>query len=121
MPGQRTSSCSRTWKKIQPGSTGIQCVANRYARTAATAGPDVLPTPVRPATSAASLAPSLGPFGQPGRPHCGAVHLPAGRAVVEEADGVIYLAAALRNAGNGVANKAPSWSASRSVRSARCR
>ena len=31
------------------------------------------------------------------------VHLPAGRAVVEEADGVIYLAAALRNAGNGVA------------------
>ena len=39
---------------------------------------DVIPTPVRPATSAASLAPSLGPFGQPGRPHCGAV--PAGRA-----------------------------------------
>ncbi len=31
------------------------------------------------------------------------VHLPAGRAVVEEADGVIYLAAALRNDGNGVA------------------
>jgi hypothetical protein len=30
-------------------------------------------------------------------------HLPGGRAVVEEADGIIYLAAALRNAGNGVA------------------
>ncbi len=30
-------------------------------------------------------------------------HLPGGRAVVEEADGVIYLAAPLRNAGNGVA------------------
>jgi hypothetical protein len=30
-------------------------------------------------------------------------HLPGGRAVIEEADGVIYLAAALRNAGRGVA------------------
>ena len=31
------------------------------------------------------------------------VHLPGGRAVVETADGVVYLTAALRNAGNGIA------------------
>ncbi len=38
---------------------GSQNVASRNARTPATAGPLAIPTPVRPAMSAASTAPTL--------------------------------------------------------------
>ena len=45
----------RCGRDRQPGSTGSQYVASRYSSTAETAGPACMPTPVSPATSAASI------------------------------------------------------------------
>src|SRR5205807_6653485 len=48
----------RTTRKAKnPGTVGAQNVTRRKARTPATAGPAATPTPVSPATRAASTAP----------------------------------------------------------------
>src|SRR5438270_14087087 len=48
----------RTIRKAKnPGTVGAQNVTRRKARSPATAGPAATPTPVRPATRAASTAP----------------------------------------------------------------
>ena len=49
---------SSSWNDSQPGAIGNQYVSNRYVSTEATAVPGSSPAAVRPATSAASNAPS---------------------------------------------------------------